>query len=65
VLFAYSKLLLKKQISESELLKDDLEAKGPVRLSDVESAQREILVVARKMADSGDIILGGGGEQMV
>lgn len=49
----------------AELLRDDLEAKGPVRLSDVESAQREILTVARKMADSGDIILGGGGDQMV
>jgi len=49
----------------AELLRDDLEAKGPVRLSDVENAQREILTVARKMADSGDIILGGGGDQMV
>lgn len=50
----------------AELLRDDLESKGPVRLSDVEAAQREILNVARKMADSGDIVLGGAGaEQMV
>ncbi|MBV1877514.1 MAG: flagellar motor switch protein FliG [Pseudomonadales bacterium] len=49
----------------AELLRDDLEAKGPVRVSDVEAAQREILTVARKMAESGDIVLGGGGEQMV
>ncbi len=49
----------------AELLRDDLEAKGPVRVSDVETAQREILGVARKLADAGDIILGGGGDQMI
>jgi len=49
----------------AELLRDDLEAKGPVRLSEVESAQKEILVIARRMADSGEIMLGGGGEQML
>jgi len=49
-----------------EMLRDDLEAKGPVRLSDVEGAQKEILAVARRLADSGDIVLGGkGAEQMV
>lgn len=45
----------------AEMLRDDLEAKGPVRLSDVESAQKEILAVARRLAESGDINLGGGG----
>ncbi len=50
----------------SELLRDDLEAKGPVRISEVESAQKEILTIARRMADSGEIVLGGkGGEEMV
>lgn len=49
----------------AELLRDDLEAKGPVRVSDVETAQREVLNVARKMADSGDIVLSGGGDQMI
>jgi len=49
----------------AEALRDDLEAKGPVRLSDVEAAQKEILTVARRMADSGEIVLGGGGDQMV
>lgn len=48
-----------------ELLKDDLDAKGPVRVSEVEVAQKEILAVARKMAESGEIVLGGGGEAMV
>ncbi|MFT6389819.1 MAG: flagellar motor switch protein FliG [Cellvibrionaceae bacterium] len=49
----------------AELLRDDLEAKGPVKISDVESAQKEILMIARKMADSGEISLGGNGEQMM
>jgi flagellar motor switch protein FliG len=49
----------------AELLRDDLESKGPVRLSDVEAAQREILDAARKMAEAGDITLGGSGEAMV
>lgn len=49
----------------AELLKDDLEAKGPVRVSDVEGAQKEVLTIARKLADDGEIILGGGGEAMV
>src|SRR5690606_12739186 len=35
----------------AELLRDDLEAKGPVRVSDVEGAQKEILTIARRMAD--------------
>jgi len=49
----------------AELLRDDLEAKGPVRLSEVEGAQKEILAIARRMADAGEIMLGGSGEQMV
>ena len=50
----------------SELLRDDLEAKGPVRVSDVETAQKEILTIARRMAEAGEIVLGGkGGEEMI
>ncbi|HUH38477.1 MAG TPA: flagellar motor switch protein FliG [Spongiibacteraceae bacterium] len=49
----------------AELLRDDLEAKGPVRVSEVEGAQREILTIARRMADSGEIVLGGSGEDMI
>lgn len=45
----------------AEMLRDDLEAAPPVRLSDVESAQKEILTVARRLADAGEIQLGGGG----
>ncbi|PKM46139.1 MAG: flagellar motor switch protein FliG [Gammaproteobacteria bacterium HGW-Gammaproteobacteria-1] len=49
----------------AEMLRDDLEARGPVRLSEVESAQKEILAIARRMAESGDISLGGGGDEFV
>ena len=49
----------------AEMLKDDLEAKGPVRLSEVEAAQKEILLAARKLADEGTIQLGGKGEEYV
>ncbi|MFT4609054.1 MAG: flagellar motor switch protein FliG, partial [Cellvibrionaceae bacterium] len=43
----------------ADLLRDDLEAKGPVKLSEVEAAQKEILTIARRMADAGEINLGG------
>ncbi|MGD8909328.1 MAG: flagellar motor switch protein FliG [Chromatiales bacterium] len=49
----------------AEMLKDDLEAAAPAKLSDVEAAQKEILVVARRLADAGEIMLGGGGDEFV
>jgi flagellar motor switch protein FliG len=49
----------------AEMLKDDLEAKGPVRISEVEGAQKEILQIARKLADAGAIALGGKGDEYV
>ena len=49
-----------------EMLRDDLEARGPVKLSEVEGAQKEILTVARRMAETGEISLGGkGGDEYV
>ena len=45
-----------------EMLRDDLDAKGPVRLSEVEEAQKEIIAIARRMTESGEISLGGGDE---
>lgn len=45
----------------AEMLLDDIEAMGPVRLSEVETAQKEILSVARRLADAGEVMLGGGG----
>jgi flagellar motor switch protein FliG len=48
----------------AEALKEDLEAKGPVRLSEVEAEQKEILKIVRKLVDEGQIVLGGkGGEE--
>ena len=50
----------------AEMLKEDLEAKGPVRLSEVEGEQKEILKAARRLADEGQIVLGGkGGEDQM
>ncbi len=49
----------------AEMLKDDLEAKGPVRISEVEAAQKEILGTARKLSEAGTIQLGGKGEEYV
>lgn len=47
----------------AEMLRDDLEAKGPVRLSEVENEQKEILKIARRLAEEGQIMLGGKGEE--
>ncbi len=46
----------------AEMLREDLESKGPVRLSEVEREQKEILKIARRLADEGQIQLGGKGE---
>jgi flagellar motor switch protein FliG len=57
-----------KNMSEraAQMMKDDLEAKGPVKLSEVEAAQKEIVLTARRLADEGRLQLGGkGGEEYV
>ena len=46
----------------AEMLRDDLDAKGPVRVSEVEAEQKEILKIVRRLADEGQISLGGQGE---
>jgi flagellar motor switch protein FliG len=45
----------------AEILKDDMEARGPVKLVDVEAAQKEIIVIAQRLAEEGTISLGGKG----
>ncbi|TAL46079.1 MAG: flagellar motor switch protein FliG [Methylovulum sp.] len=45
----------------AEILRDDLEASPPARLSDVEAAQKDILSVVKRLVDSGDIRIGGEG----
>ena len=47
----------------AEALREDLEMRGPVRLSQVEAEQKEVLKVVRKLADEGQIILGGANEE--
>lgn len=45
----------------AEMLRDDLEAAPPARLSEVEAAQKDILAIAKRLSDAGEIALGGGG----
>ncbi|MCK4840657.1 MAG: flagellar motor switch protein FliG [Methylococcales bacterium] len=50
----------------AEMLKDDLEAAPPTKLSDVETAQKDILGIAKKLSESGEMMLGsGGGDELV
>ena len=46
----------------SEMMREDLESKGPVRLSEVEAQQKQILQIVRRLSDEGQIVLGGKGE---
>ncbi len=47
----------------AEMLREDLDAKGPVRVSEVEAEQKEILKIVRRLADEGQIALGGKGDE--
>ncbi len=47
----------------AEMMRDDLDSKGPVRLSEVEAQQKEILLIVRRLADEGQISLGAKGEE--
>ena len=44
------------------LFLDDMEAKGPMRISEVEEAQKDILRTARRLSDAGEMMLGGGAD---
>jgi len=46
----------------AESLREDLESRGPMRLAEVEAQQKEILKALRRLADEGQIVLGGGGD---
>ena len=46
----------------SEALREDLESRGPVRLSEVEAQQKEILKIVRRLSDEGQIMIMGGGD---
>ena len=48
----------------AETLREELEAKGPVRLSEVENEQKEILKIVRRLTDEGQISIAGKGEEV-
>jgi flagellar motor switch protein FliG len=47
----------------AEMLREDLESKGPVKLSEVEAEQKEILKIVRRLADEGQVSIGGKGDE--
>jgi flagellar motor switch protein FliG len=49
----------------AEILRDEMQYMGPVRLRDVEEAQQRIVTVIRKLEDAGEIIARGGGDEIV
>lgn len=49
----------------ADMLKEDMEAKGPVKVSDIERAQQNILKVCRKLEEEGRIVIAGAGEEML
>ena len=55
------KILANMSSRAAATLKEDLESRGPMRLSEVEAQQKEILKVVRRLADEGQIVIGGGG----
>lgn len=46
----------------AETLREDLESRGPVRVSEVEAEQKEMLKIVRRLADEGQVVLGGSGD---
>ncbi len=46
----------------AETLREDLESRGPMRLSEVEAQQKEILKIVRRLADEGQLVIGGGAD---
>jgi len=48
----------------AEMVKEDMEFMGPVRLKDVEEAQQKIVNVIRKLEDAGEIVISRGGEMI-
>ncbi|MEQ4539722.1 MAG: flagellar motor switch protein FliG [Billgrantia sp.] len=49
----------------ADLMREDMEARGPIRVSQVEAEQKAILQVVRRLADSGEIVLSGGDDTYV
>lgn len=56
------KVLANMSSRAAESLREDLESRGPVRLSEVEAQQKEVLKIVRRLTDEGQIVMGGGGD---
>ena len=56
------KILANMSSRAAETLREDLDAKGPMRLSEVEAQQKEILKTVRRLSDEGQIVIGGGAD---
>jgi flagellar motor switch protein FliG len=56
------KILANMSSRAAESLREDLETRGPVRLSEVEAQQKDILKLVRRLSDEGQIMLAGGGD---
>ncbi|KQP13783.1 flagellar motor switch protein FliG [Pseudorhodoferax sp. Leaf267] len=56
------KVLANMSSRAAETMREDLESRGPMRLSEVEAQQKEILKVVRRLSEEGQIVLGGGGD---
>lgn len=50
---------------QADIMKDDLNTRGPVRMSQVETEQKNILMVVRRLAETGEIVIGGGEDAYV
>lgn len=55
------KILANMSSRAATALREDLESRGPMRLSEVEAQQKEVLKTVRRLADEGQIVIGGGG----
>ena len=51
------------RVHSQYVLREDLEAKGPVRVSEVEAQQKEILKIVRRLSDEGQLSIGGKGDE--
>ncbi|MBS0882954.1 flagellar motor switch protein FliG [Pantoea sp. JGM49] len=60
-----TKFLANMSRRQAELILDDLASRGPVRLSQVEAEQKTILNIVRKLAESGEIVIGGSDDAYV
>ena len=56
------KFLANMSTRAADALREDLESRGPIRLSEVEAQQKEILKTVRRLSDEGQIVIGGGGD---